>query len=586
MTTAVLQEEESTPTLHRRRPWPSFGSLALLVFLAVVVVPPIFMLLFTAFRTNLPGRPGTTYSLDAWRTLFSPDGWQATGNSLAVSLLITIFAVSLGFFFAWLHVQTNAPGMKRLSLLIILPLVFSPLLTTISWTLLAARRSGFLNSAFTSVFGAPGPLDVYSIWGMAWVGGLYYVPLAYLGLRGAFKQIDASAVEAARASGAPLLSAIRRVLLPLLLPSVGAVAILIFTLSLGMVAIGVLLGSNARVNTLQLVAYYSMLDSPSNPPLVAAIAVLLLVVTALNLGVYSWLVRRPRRFATLTGGAFRPVRINLGRIRYAFTGIVILYTVVAAVVPYLALIYAALVPYISTKLTFNNLSFDHIQRFLEGAQTLRALRNTGWLAIGGSALTLCLGAWISYVVVRERTAVSKVINAISMVPLALPGLSIAIGLLAYVLSFSFTRDHLYGTLFLLYLAQMISLLPLAATIVRGSFMNIGAEVEEAARVFGASTAARLRRIILPLVAPTLASAWLILALESATEAGMSVFLYTGSSETVAISVFRGQFGGDRALVYAGAAFLSTLGLVAILVGQWLFGAGDVMADRDRSARQS
>lgn len=545
---------------------------ALLIVLGAIIIPPVLILLHTSFRTGAPGT-AATYTLANWQALAEPGQLEALKNTLLIAAFTSLIAIPVAFFFAWVELQSDTPFVRRLAFLLIVPLVFSPLLTTIAWTILAAPRSGLVNVFARDFFGIDTLFDIYSMPGMVFVSSLYLTPIAYLTIRSSLKNIDASTFEAARSSGASAWGATRRVLIPLMAPALGAAFLLTFTINVGLFSVVTLLGPTSRIDTLQLDVYFSMVEAPTDPAHAATVAMLLLLLTLLNLTVYRRFLSNPKRYTTLTGRGFRVNRVTLGPWRYVALALIVVYLLLAIALPYLSLVYGAFAPFLSPEFNFANLGTQNFEAFFARSEMVTGLRNTAYLVTIGAAVTVFIATSVGYLVRRERGPVARGLETVSLLPLAIPSLSFALGLLWFTLSFAGGRDYLYGTIFVIYLAQMATFLPLGVQIIASGVLQLGDEMEDAGKVSGANGFVRMRRIVLPLLRPAIASAWIVLALEASVEAGLSVFLFTGTSVTTAVNVFNNALFGLPNVMYAGSLILATFGLVTIFVGNWAFGTG-------------
>jgi iron(III) transport system permease protein len=275
----------------------------------------------------------------------------------------------------------------------------------------------------------------------------------------------------------------------------------------------------------------------------------------------------------MTGKGVRPARFQLGGWKYLTMALMLIFVLLSTVLPYLALMYGALVPFITPEVDLSTLGLQNFRDFMETSAMVTGLKNTVTLIVVGALLTTILATVIGYLTRRRGGLVARLLETVALMPLAVPTLSFALGLLWYVLSIPIARDHLYGTVALLYLAQMATFLPLGIQIISSGVLQLGAELEDAARLSGAPSRDRMGKVVLPLLRPTIASAWLVLALYASIEAGTSIFLYTAGSVTTAVNVFTQALHGFQNLMYAGAFVLATFGLVAVAIGNRLFGAG-------------
>lgn len=556
-------------------------SLALLLTLGVLILAPVAMLVYASFSTAPPGQDGA-FTLANWARLFTEaESREAIKNTLLIAFYTTVFSVPIGFVFAWLEFHTDMPFARWMASLLILPLIFSGLILTIAWTLLASPGAGIVNTVIFEVTGVRRFFDIFTMTGIVVVSALYYVPIAYLVLRSSVAAIDASSIEAARIAGAGLGGATWRILVPLSTPGLAAATLLVFTQSIGVFAMATLLGPTARVPTLQLEVFYAMLESPGDPMLAATAGTFLLFLTVAGMAATRWVTRRPSRFVTITGRGFRTARSSLGHWRYVAVATVILYVLIAVVLPYLAILYASLKPFMTRAISFHDISFENLAQFVTRRDLVRAVQNTLILVVGGAALTTLIASAIAYLSRRHQSALSGLLEWTVMLSISFPLLSYSLGMLWFFLSFSAGRDYIYATLLIIYLAQLAHFLPVGVQIAGSGMAKLGDDMEDAARVCGAPFAARARRIIGPLLLPALASAWILLALHASVEAGGSMFLSVPGTRTVAVHVFTSAYNGSPNIVYGGAMVLSTFGLVVILLGNWLFGTSKFIGGGSR-----
>ena len=249
-----------------------------------------------------------------------------------------------------------------------------PILLAIAWAMLLSPRNGVLNQALMNVFAlSKAPFDIYTLPGMVFVQGLALVPTAYLFLAPAFANMDPSLEEAAMASGAGTWTLIRRIMLPILWPSILSAAIFLLIVSLVVFDVPGALGIPARLFVLSSQIYYLVVNGPGGIPLygqVSALAMLFLgILFALGLA-YHRLTRHAQRYRTVTGKGFRPRIFPLGRGRPFAIAALVLYFLLSVVAPLLILLWMSLMPYQTgiSWAAFNLLTLDNHRDFLQNAQ--------------------------------------------------------------------------------------------------------------------------------------------------------------------------------------------------------------------------
>ena len=191
----------------------------------------------------------------ALRAFFSrPGEWAALWASVWISLASVALAAAIGVPLAFLFEWFDFPGRKTLGSLIALPVVLPPLVGVIAFLFLYGE-SGFIARAIQAVFGlerapwrlqGPGAILLVHAYSMY----VYF----YLFTRAGLAKLDVSMLEAAQALGADRRATLRRVVLPLLRPSLVGAAILTFMTALGSFSAPYIFGGGFRVMTTQIVA--------------------------------------------------------------------------------------------------------------------------------------------------------------------------------------------------------------------------------------------------------------------------------------------------------------------------------------------
>jgi iron(III) transport system permease protein len=499
------------------RPWQRlegypWGLGLFAVVLAILVGSPVLALLYGAFTNAAPGQPGSL-SLSAFAEAWSDSAsWTAAATSLGLAVLRLLVVLPVTVFLAWALTRTNMP-LRRVMEGLIVSHIFLPFLPlAMSWAVLASPRSGLLNVLLRNTLHLPlqtGPLDIYSVAGLVWLSGLGIPTYLYLLVGPAFRTVDASLEEAARMAGCGPLATLRRVTLPLLAPAIVGAAILAFVLALQSFEPELILGAPAGIYVFstQIFHYIEGFTIPRYGP-ATALSGLFLVVTFGLVLLQARLLGR-RQFTTLSGRSYRVQPQDLGRGRYAVLALVFAYVFFSTLLPLATL---ALASFMRIFGLFGEGWFTtrHYESLFQNARLLPALVNTLVMAAASAALTLLLTLVTSYVITRTRLAGRHALDAITWLPLTMPGIVLAVGMIwAYValvrLPFPF-----YGTLAILVLAVTITALPTGARLLNGTLVQIGAELEESARVHGASFLFTLRRVVVPLLTPALLSGWLVL----------------------------------------------------------------------------
>jgi iron(III) transport system permease protein len=165
---------------------------------------------------------------------------------------------------------------------------------------------------------------------------------------------------------------------------------------------------------------------------------------------------------------------------------------------------------------------------------LRSLRNTLILGLGAAIVGTLLYALISYLIARTRVPGRTVIDVLSWLPWALPGVLISLALLWAVLGSGEYVKLIYGTVSVLVLAIIIKEMPLGTQIIKAGVLQISNELEEASTASGASWSAGFRRILLPLLKPTMLAVAIIVFISAARDIPTVIFLATHQTRTLSL----------------------------------------------------
>jgi iron(III) transport system permease protein len=484
---------------------------------ALLVLPPLIAVL----ASGLSG--------DVLAPLRRPD---IIANTLLLGAAASAGALLIGGGLA-LALAPGVPGQATLERLVVMPLYLTPLLTAIGWSWLASPHSGLLNLILRDTLGLPITLNAVSPAGVILVTALAAVPLPFLLLSDALRGIDEALREAARVHGAPPRMVLRRITLPLLLPAMLASGLLVFVQAVGMFSVPAVLGLPAdfAVATTQI---YTLLES--YPPRVGEAmgwgALLLAISAALLLAQTRLLAARS--FATVGGRAFRAParRVAAGAPRAALGW---LYVMLATVLPLLALLWGASVRFITGDLRLMRLTTQHFRTVLfDYPKTWIAAGNSMLLGALTATLVSVLGFAVSWVVLRGRGRLRAGLDQLGLVPLAMPAMVFALGLLwTYVA----VPLPIYGSIAILLIAYVTHYLPFGVRAAGAALRQLHPELEEAARVAGASWLRTARRVTLPLIAPSLLAAWALLFVMAMQEVSASILLYSSRSIVLSVAVF-------------------------------------------------
>lgn len=502
------------------------GTLLVIPVLALILLPLVRIFLGPSFDS---GHLSFGFLLASWTR---PRLRGALVNTLEASLATSVVATMVGTLFALLTVRTDMPFRRMASALIVSAFVTSSYLMAFAYVLLLGPNAGVINRAIDSVLGLKSSLfDIYSFSGYIFVASLEGVPLAFLTCAAALHHIDGSLENSARILGARSARVLLTITLPIVLPAIGASALLVFISTLSLYGAPEVLGVRVVPTEIQ-----ALLGYPPHFDLAAGVSVFLILPALASLLLYRLLTRRSGRFVTISGKAEQTEPISLGRLRWVAFALVAFYIVLALVLPYAMLLSAAFSVAAGDGLTRHNLTLANFAFAFHDSLTMRALRNSVFIGTLTAATATLVAAAIAMGQARARHGIRhSVTDVITMLPFGIPSIVIAVGV---ILSFIGPPVQLYGTIWIICLAMFIKFLPIAIRALAPVFAQIDGSLEDASRICGATPLTTWTRITIPLARKGLIAAALLVFVPAFRELGASMILTSPFNETIAFALMR------------------------------------------------
>ena len=450
--------------------------------------------------------------LDAARAaVWTDDAVALLLRSTALAAAVTVSAVLIAVPVAWLTVRTDLPGRRVWAVLAALPLVI-PSYIGAYLMVSALGPSGLAQDALgveqlPSIYGFPG----------AWlVLTAFTYPYVLLPVQAVLRGTDPSLEEAARGMGRSPASAFFTVVLPQLVPAIGAGGLLVALYVLSDFGAVSILRFDSFTSVIY-TTYRSAFDREG----AAALACLLVALTVIVL----WLEGRSRGARGLyhraaPGAQRRAPAVPLGRWRWPALGFVSAVVGIALVLPVAVLLYW------TTKSFAGEVEWDVV-----------------WSAAGNSLLAAAVAAGVAALCAlpvallsaRHPGRYSRWLERASFAGHALPGIVVALALV-----FVGTRawPALYQTLAMLVLAYVVLFLPQAIGATRAALLRIDPHVEEAARSLGRTPLGVLRTITAPLARSGVVAGALLVFLTAVKELPATLLLAPIGFDTLATEIFR------------------------------------------------
>lgn len=548
-------------SLARRVPVPTL----LYAILAILIVLPVALVVLSALTSETP-RPGninlTGLTFDNFVAVFASAGARGAAlNSLMVGLGSAAVALIVGGFLAFISSRTNVYLRRFFYLVGLIPMFLPSYVGALAWAILGAPNAGLLNIVLND-WGLPGFVDIYNIVGLVFVLGIYYAPYAFLLIHSSLSLMNPDLEEAASVHGAPMSRVLRKVTFPLATPAILGAAILIFTLTVENFPVSQIIGGAAGLDTLPTYIWRLMNSTPSRGNEAAAVAIAL-VLTVLVATLVQRRIVAKRNFTTVSGKGVKPRKVDLGKWRLPALIGGMIYFVLSAILPLLALLVVALhdSPYISTFkdwLEPGVWTFSAFTEALTSGTTQMATYNSVVAGVGTAIIGTLLAFVVAYVVNRTKLPGRSGLEYIAMLPLAVPAIVLGLGLLWTWLMLPLP---LYGTLALMIIAFTAAQMPQGLRGISGSILQVDKDLEDSAVMHGANRAKAVARITIPLMRVGITSTFLLLLMLAMRELTVPLFLFTTDTRLLSIVIFDSYENG----ILQGAAAISLLYCVVIFV---------------------
>ena len=470
---------------------PANGAVLLFLWLFFIVfmLYPLGYVFSNAFFTQ------DGFSLVFMKLMFSsPNNTIILANSVNLGLAVTLFTTVLSLPLALLLVRYNFRGKGLLNGLILIPMVLPPFVGAIGMRQLLARF-GSVNLLLLEMGVINQPIDWLgggSFWGVVILEALHLYPIMYLNLAAALANVDPSLEEAAKNMGANSFRLFTTVTFPLMLPGYFAGAIIVFIWAFTD------LGTPLVFEYREVIAVqiFNMVTDLHENPMGYAFVVAVIAITLF----FFYLSKRilgGGRYEMLGRGhvssAVRPASATMTVIAYA----VVLGISALALIPHLGVLLTSVTKRWFLTVLPTEYTFQFYQDVFSHDLALLSIKNSLLLSSLSTIIDVVLGVTIAYLLARKRVPGRSVLDALAMLPLALPGLVLAFG---YVAAFSATPlDARMNPVPLLVIAYAVRRLPYMVRAAYAGFQQTSVALEEAAINLGASPMKALFQITLPLV---------------------------------------------------------------------------------------
>lgn len=533
---------------RKRDVWFFIGA-GLLVLYTLFLVYPLVNLLIKSVQDGSGGLTLANFQKFFSRAYY----YNSILNSLKVTVAVTLCAVVLATPLAYIMNTMKIKFAGAVQILILISMVSPPFIGAYSWILLAGR-SGVLTTFFRNTLGIHMP-DIYGFKGIVLVLTLQMIPLIFMYVSGALKNVDASIVEAAESMGCTGMRKMLRIIIPVIMPTLLAGGLLVFMRALADFGTPMLLGEGYR--TVPTLIYNEFMSEVGGDKGFASAISVLVVLFATTVFALQQYVARKKSFQM---SGMRPIEAKK---RKGFTNILahafVYIYLTLAIAPQLYVIYTSF-QNVSGRLFVAGYSLNSYRIAL--TKIGNAIPTTIILALTALVFIIIISIMVAYITVRRRGVVASTLTTTTMFPYVVPGSVLGIALL---LAFNKPPILLSGTAAIMILSFVIRRLAYTVRSTSALLQQVSISTEEASISLGAGQLKTFFTITLPALLPGVFAGAILSWITILTELSTSILLYVASTRTMTVSIYTEVLRGNYGTAAALATILMAITVVSLLI---------------------
>ncbi|NWB31440.1 ABC transporter permease [Pseudomonas gingeri] len=540
-------------TLRRDPVWLVLAVLAI-AMLGIFLIWP----LATMLSKSLIGPDGSV-NLNGYVRFFSDRSYrEAFTNTLILGVAVTVSSMLVGGSLAIIVARCKFPLVGLVSALPLVTLVIPDVVVAAAWVLVLGKQ-GIVNTLIAPL-GVTLP-SIYSWWGLIFVMTLNNYVYAFVAVYVGLKSMDRNLEEAAQSLGRPMSRVIGGVTMPMLMPSIFAGAMIVFTHVIGSFGVPAILG--ARTPVLAVKAYHEFVsEMGGNAQMQTTMASLLVVLGAVVLLVQKFVVER-RQFQMESGRS--PGASSITGWRAVVAAFSVILVVALSMLPAAVVSITAFTPTSGPVLRYGSFTLDNIAHVLIRAP--QALYHSLLLATVATIAGTLFAIIAAYLIVKRRAALTHTLDVLVTLPLTIAGTVLGIALIN---NFGSGWLVLTGSWVIMALAYFLRRVPTSVRAAIGPLHNLRDSIEEASMSLGVSPIQSFFKVVLPVIGPSVAAAAVLMWVTTLSELSATIVLYFGGMSTVPIEIFQ-QVDSDRlALACAYSLVLLLTIFIPLAIARWIF----------------
>ena len=540
--------------------WIGIGILILAFFIMFVLYPLILVLYKSVLSSN------GTLTLEYFSKFFSKKYyWFTLWNSIKVTVVSTFISVLIGLPIAYILRSIKIKGTQLLNILIVISYLSPPFIGAYAWVQLLGRN-GFITRIINSLFGVQLP-GIYGFAGIVLVFSMQSFPLVYMYVSGALQNMDNSLIEAAESLGCSAFDRMKKIITPLLMPTLLASALLVFMRVFADFGTPMLIGEGYR--TFPVLIYTQFMgEVNTDDHFAAALCVIIILITMLLFFIQQVLAKR----YSYSMSALKPMETRKKHGLTNFFAHFFVYLVaLVAMLPQITVIYTSFIEMAGGTVSTGRFTLENYKNTLL-AKDNSAISNTYIFGFSAIIMVIVMGVLIAYMSQRKKSAITSTLDIVSMLPYIIPGSVLGI---SFLYAFNTPPIVLAGTAWIMIISLALRRMPYTIRSSTAIISQISPNIDEAAISLGATERTSFLKVMLPMMLPGVISGAIMSWITVISELSSSIILYTSRTRTLTVAIYaeviRSNFGNAAAY----STILTFTSVISLLLFFKLTGRRDI-----------
>jgi iron(III) transport system permease protein len=488
--------------------------LILFALLFIFILYPLIRILHVAFTEE------SHFSFAHFINFFERSLFKESFlNSLMAGLMAVFFGSLISLPLAFFTIKYDFKGKTLIQTLGVLPLVLPPYVGAVALQLILGR-SGMLNLLLLKWFGTSIPF-MEGLKGVILVQTLHYFPFIFLNASASLANVDPSLEEAAENMGAHGWNLFRKITLPLMMPGYVAGALLVFIKVIDDLATPLILN---YTKMLAPQAYLRVTTIGIEDKAGYVICVIMVILSFLSLWAAMKFLSLSEYAMVQRGGTGIPISKRIDGIKLILVWAFSIFVLGISLLPHLGIFLLSFAKAWSFSILPRAYTLNHyIEIFYRSPHFVK---NTLLYCLLSAGIGVLLGSFIAFLLIRGRIFGKGLLDAVAMMPLAIPGVVLATG---YIRVFHGTplpliHQPLTSLWIILVIAYTARRLPYTLRASYAAIQQIHISLEEAALNLGANRRRTFFKITFPMMAGGLIAGGLLAFITSSVELSSTIML--------------------------------------------------------------